>query len=292
MINMKYLPPFLVLFLSLTSSVYAENFSLKDLVQKHQNFELTMPTPEPDGRIQTLNRKGAASPALDYATSSFIKFAQNKKVLEVGGAYGFVMYEVLKNYPETVYHINDLDERHLYLSANNLQNQQIPLKILENQTRFISGNIANIDIKDRYDAILIARVLHFMNPEELDKTISNLYKTLKPGGRVYAVAITPYVKRFQSFIPEYEKRLREQVLYPGYAKSLYDWLNENTNSSQQKEVSDKPFMFLDDIILTKLFTQKGFKIIECRVTALSYHSEEWSLDGRENVILIAEKYSE
>ena len=53
-----------------------------------------------------------------------------------------------------------------------------------------------------------------------------MYRALLPGGRVYVVAITPYVKRYKSFIPEYHKRLKQGMEYPGYVTSLYDWLDE------------------------------------------------------------------
>jgi hypothetical protein len=38
-----------------------------------------------------------------------------------------------------------------------------------------------------------------------------------------------------------------------------------------------------------LFSNNNFKIILSKMVPLGYQSKSWSLDGRENVILIAEK---
>jgi ubiquinone/menaquinone biosynthesis C-methylase UbiE len=287
---MKYFVSCLSLFLTLLSPAYVQGLSFQSILKKYDNTALELPTAQTDGRIQTLNRKGATSPYLDYATQAFIEFSGNKKVLEVGGAYGLVMSEVFKRFPKTTYHLNDLDGRHLYLAARYLRDQKIAPQVLKDQTLFIPGNIVDMDIKDKYDAILVARVLHFMNPEDLNKAIENMYRALRSGGRVYVVAITPYVKRYQSFIPEYHKRLKQGIEYPGYVRSLYDWIDEeSTSSDQKKQISDQPFMFLDDAVLRRLLTQAGFKMIECKTQDLGYPSDAWCLDGRENVVAIAEK---
>ena len=101
--------------------IYAGEFSFEEAVKKCKEYKLSLPKPEEDGRIQTFNRKGAMSPVLDQATIKFIEYANNKKVLEIGGAYGKVMIETLTKIPNVIYHINDLDERHLFIAAQNLK---------------------------------------------------------------------------------------------------------------------------------------------------------------------------
>ena len=267
----------------------AKTYSFNEAIAEYTKRELVQPKPENDGRIQTLNRKGAASPGFDEATTEFIKFAKNKKVLEIGGAYGQVMLETLGKYKDTIYHLNDLHADHLFIAAHNLKTSQV--KIVTQNIEFIEGDIAQgLHVANKYDAILIARVLHFFNPEQLDKTLNNIKFMLKPGGRVYVIAITPYTKRYEKFIPEYEKRLASNEEFPGYVQSLYDWLNKDVTSKDQiVKISDEPFMFLDDVVLRRLFKKHGYKVITCKTRPLSYKSASWSLDGRENVVLIAEK---
>jgi len=38
-----------------------------------------------------------------------------------------------------------------------------------------------------------------------------------------------------------------------------------------------------------IISDKTFKTIKCKMTDLGYPLESWSLDGRENIILIAQK---
>jgi SAM-dependent methyltransferase len=276
-------------------SLYAEQYSQNQALALCKASNLSLPKPEPDGRIQTLNEQGSMSPVFDTATKRFIENSHNKKVLEIGGGYGKVMLEVIGKGNNTEYHLNDLDERHLFISAKSLAeiiDKQSIKSNLSPKISYISGDITNKDfnLTEQYDAILIARVMHFFTPEQMEYTIAKLSKALKPHGLIYVVAITPYVKRYQSFIPEYEKRLTNNETYPGYVNSLYDWLNiEVTSKAQQAAISKGPFMFLDDRVLTKEFTKAGFKIIECKMESLGYPSESWALDGRENVVLIAEK---
>lgn len=279
-----------ILMLFLLNNAYAKFMNLDDALIKYQEQKPKIPHPEPDGRVQTLNKKGAMSPILDELTLSFLDFGKNKKVLEIGGAYGFVMSQMLSRNPKTIYHINDLNEQHLLIAAHSISNSNLEYNTLKN-LKFIHEDVLKLDINEKYDAILISRVLHFMSPENLNLVVNKLNGLLKSGGRVYVIAITPYVKRYEKFINEYESRIKAgNYEYPGYVDSLRKWLNvEATSSSQISAISDDPFMFLDESVITKLFSRHGFKIISCKTMPLGYESESWSLDGRENVILIAEK---
>ncbi|WP_417904914.1 class I SAM-dependent methyltransferase [Candidatus Tisiphia endosymbiont of Micropterix aruncella] len=272
--------------------LYAAEYSFKEAINKYYDLKLLQPKEEDDGRIQTLNKKGAMSPRLDEVTKKFIEFSKNRTVLEIGGAYGKAMIETLKKQYNVIYHLNDLDERHLFIAAYNIETLKLNQSTLD-KIKFISGDITStFKTGDKYDAILIARVLHFFSPEQLDNAVANIFSLLKDRGRVYVLAITPYVKRFESFIPEYEKRVLNKEPFPGYVQSLKDWVNiPVTNSNQLASIRDEPFMFLDQNVLTSIFKKHNFRIIGCKVVGLEYKSKSWSLDGRENVILIAEKLS-
>jgi SAM-dependent methyltransferase len=289
---------FILLWVFQCQALHAQQYSHQEALELCFSKNLSMPSPESDGRIQTLNEFGSMAPVFDPATLQFIQYSVGKKVLEIGAAYGKVMTEILSQNPSTEYHINDLDERHLFLAAKNLSialDNQDPTHKISPTIKYIVGDLVHKDfrISDQYDAVLIARVMHFFNPEKMDIAISRIAKSLKPKGRVYVVAITPYVKRYQSFIPVYEKRLANNEAYPGYVESLKDWLNVKvTTQAQQASINKEPFMFLDDRVLRRAFSKFGFNILECKTVPIDYKSESWALDGRENVILIAEKIAE
>ena len=273
------------------SPVQAEQYTVDQAAQQCVELNLQIPKPEKDGWIKTLNEKGSMSAGFDKATQKFIDFSKNKKVLEIGGAYGTVMREVLKRYPRTIYHFNDLDARHLFIAAYLLKSDQLDEKALNNIRLMCFDVTVPLKACETYDAILAARVLHFFSPTQTKMALENFFSLLNPGGRIYVIATTPYARRYKSFIGEYERRLLEGTDdYPGYVKSLSDWINKSGMSpSQLSSISRGPFMFLDDKILRKSFEKAGFKIVQCEMIPLASKSFAWSLDGRENVLLIAEK---
>ncbi len=132
--------------------------------------------------------------------------------------------------------------------------------------------------------------MHYCSPKQLKSAISNIYNLLNPGGRVYIIAITPYVKRYVRFIPEYKRRVANNEEFPGFVMNLKDWVNEaSVTPTQRNNIADEPFMFLDRVVLTRLFRQQNFNVLESKMISMRYYSSSWSLDGRELVILIAEK---
>jgi SAM-dependent methyltransferase len=278
------------------SSTFAATFTFHQALESfYKKAKPSMPAAESDGRTPTLNQKGATAPTLDYVTLSFLDFAKNKRVLEVGGAYGNVMLEALHRNSSTVYHLNDLDERHLGIAAFRLQEKIDQRKIcmagLEN-VQFIYGDITqpSWNVKKPYDAILMANVMRFLTPTQIDQAFSNLFTSLKSGGRIFIIAMSPYVKRYKSFIPEYQRRLKAGLPNPGFVENIRQYANEDSMSQDQLHtIANGHFMFLDDVTLSNLAQKAGFKVLECTFKSLSYKSDSWELDGRENVILIGEK---
>ena len=302
-IMIKHSPKIRMLFLiaMCLSHAYADAvnkpvFTYVEALAKCDELNLKSQTPETDGRIQTLNKKGAVTAKPDYATLEFLKYAKGKSVLEIGGTYGSVMLTALHESKATKYALSDLDERHLFIAAKRLAEKINENKLSNdsaNQVQFIQADITNArDINNIgvYEAIFVGRVLHFLTPEKLEITIKHLFLLLKSAGRVFIVGITPYVKRYESFIPEYERRVAAGEKNPGFVQSLQAYLNRDaTTESQCENIADEPFFFLDDKVLRSTFEKNGFRVIESSMKPLSYASTSWALDGRENVILIAEK---
>jgi SAM-dependent methyltransferase len=66
-----------------------------------------------------------------------------------------------------------------------------------------------------FDAILISRVLHFFTGEKIDESLQLLSTLLTPGGKIYVVCETPFLKNWDLFIPELNKRIEQGVEWPG-----------------------------------------------------------------------------
>lgn len=273
---------FLILFVA---EANAEIFSFQEAYLRYEKSNLKLSTADKDGRIPTLNQKGAASPQIDEASREFLKNINNKTVLEIGAAYGKILKEAVDKKVK-FYAANDLDERHLLIAAKNIVDPKASL------IEFCSGDfVDNCKYEDnKFDKILAARVFHFFNPEKLEKTALEIKKILKPHGRIYIVAITPYVRRYQSFIPIFEECLKKGDKYPGYVDSLYDYADKETTTQKDLDnIRKEEFMFLTPEVLSNIFKDLGFKIITSKMVPLQYASEAWQLDGRENVVFIAEK---
>lgn len=279
-----------------TPSSFAATFTFHQALESfYKKAKPAMPEAESDGRTPTLNKKGATSPALDYATLAFLEYGKNKRVLEIGGAYGNVMLEALHRNSSTIYHLNDLDERHLGIAAHRLQEKIDQRKICMEglgNVQFISGDVtqASWSVKQSYDAVLMANVMRFLTPDQIQHTLSNLFNSLKPKGRIFIVAMTPYVKRYKTFIPEYQRRLKDGVINPGFVKDITPYSNEtSTYKNQIHTNTGGSVMFLDDVSLSTFAKTAGFNVLECSLIPLHYASDLLGLDGREQVILIAER---
>ena len=122
--------------------------------------------------------------------------------------------------------------------------------------------------------------------------MKELMRVLKPGGRFYVIAITPYVKRYQSFIPLYKQRLLLKHRYPGHLKNLRAFANpEVTTPSQMNRIEDGSFLFFDAQFMYRIISENGFILQKCHEFSLNHTSDTWQLDGRELVGAIAQKPS-
>ncbi|MFY7843024.1 MAG: class I SAM-dependent methyltransferase [Rhabdochlamydiaceae bacterium] len=265
------------------------HYSFSEALFSYRFIKERYPDPDEDGRVRTLNKKGAMFLLPDPATEEFIARAPGKKVLEIGGAYGQVMQKVIEKKKTTIYHLNDLDHRHLFIAAKGLYDR---FEEILTTTKFIKADITKDELlpEGGYDMILVARVLHFFSPSQLKKAIKKIYKLLKPGGSVHGIALTPYVGCYKRFIPEYEKRKNQGFLFPGYVASLASWFNGEGQTALQKNCNPKgPFMFLDDAVLSRVFTEEGFMNIRAEMVPTPCPSICWALDHRENVVVYAQK---
>jgi hypothetical protein len=61
------------------------------------------------------------------------------------------------------------------------------------------------------------------------------------------------------------------------------------SEEERKKVNNDGFMFLDPVVLAREFKKVGFDIKILKTVPLEYESKVWGLDGRENVVIVAEK---
>ena len=67
------------------ANLSAEVLTYEQALAKCYEQNLEIQKPKDDGRIHTLNKKGASSASFDHAMREFLEYAKGKEVLEIGG---------------------------------------------------------------------------------------------------------------------------------------------------------------------------------------------------------------
>ena len=131
----------------------------------------------------TLNGTGFMFEVLDEFADDFIQFSASAPapVLEVGCAFGVASLPALASGASVV--ACDLDQGHLdILNESAPEDQRARLECVQ-------GQLPGVDFGDeRFSAVLCSRVLHFLDGAAVDASVRNMYRWLKPGGRLYLVA--------------------------------------------------------------------------------------------------------
>lgn len=241
-------------------------------------YAADMPDYDAVGRVKTLNNMGWMHPVIDPVTAQFLASCKTQKILEIGAAYGYASQAALEAGADVW--INDIESKHLDIFKQKIKDPK-----LRKSVHLMPGDFPEkikVD-EDNFDAILAVRVLHFFAPEKLELAAQKMHALLKKGGKVYIVAETPYLKSWQSYLPEYERKKKEKDPYPGFL----------LNPSQYNQASGKylpqQLHFLDPDVLTRVFTKAGFKIEFASFLNRTDYPESMRLDGRESVGLIALK---
>jgi len=107
---------------------------------------------------------------------------------------------------------------------------------------------------------------------------------LRPGGKLFIHATTPYQTAFSGFLPEYKRRLAAGDKWPGWVPKLSEY-------SMHKKFSQMPrsVHLLDDFILRREAEAAGLKVERVWLYCRSDYPVNLRLDGRENVGLVAAK---
>jgi len=240
---------------------------------------IKMPEAEPNGFVRTLNNMGYMTSQIDVFSREFVEFAPHAPgpALDIGAAYGVATLEALREGARVI--ANDIDGRHLEILRDRApEGDRDRLELLPGAfpegLKLESGAVG---------AVLICRVLHFFDGSMLDNAAQELFRWVAPGGKVFVVAETPYLKNFQSFIPTYEARKAAGDPWPGFVDDVMAIAPDRGASLPPK------MHFLDPEVLSRVFRQAGFIIEKAQTFARPEFPEDIQLDGRESVGLVARK---
>jgi len=226
------------------------------------------------GMEPTLNGTGFMFKVLDEYAEEFIRFAgeTDGEVLDIGCAFGIATIAALEAGGRVT--ACDLDPRHLKILTENTP------EALRSRLTCVTGQLPDIDLpEESYDAILCSRVLHFLDGSAVDASVRNMNRWLKPGGRLYLVADTPY-GIWRKLIPIFEAKRARGDRWPGMMIGLENYL---PFAPKDRAIEGPPFMnLLDPDLLTRICTEAGFEVERASFIERSDFSGLGRMDGREN----------
>lgn len=241
--------------------------------------EPEMPSPEPGGLIPTLNKMGYMTTTLDAYSREFVSFLHRAPgpALEIGAAYGVATTEALATGARVL--ANDIDYRHLKILESRVPSEH------RQRLELIVGSFPDEIAIDpgSLGAVLIARVLHFFDGPTIERSAARVFNWLAPGGRVFVVGETPYLKNWAAYIPRYEQRKAAGEKWPGFNDNL------SGTETERSKLLPKQMHHLDPDVLHRTFSEAGFTVLKAATFAREEFPEDIKFDGRESVGLIAEK---
>ncbi len=222
----------------------------------------------------TLNGTGFMFRVLDEFADDFIQFAGHTEgeVLDIGCAFGIATIAALEAGGRVT--AVDLDPRHLAAVV-----EKTP-EALRDRLTCVAGELPGLDLPEAaYDAILCSRVLHFLDGSAIDASVRKMFRWLKPGGRLYLVADTPY-GIWRKLIPIFDARRAHGDRWPGLMIGLENYL---PFAPQDRAIDGPPFMnLLDPELLTRICTDAGLTVERATFIDRSDFRGIGRMDGREN----------
>ena len=214
--------------------------------------DLQIPQAEEDGKIPTLNQTGFMTPDQNPYNLGFIDFAAACKhpVLDVGAAYGLTSLPALRKGAQVI--ANDIDLRHLLLLRDQAE-EGLRKHLFLNKKRFPKET----EFPDNsIGAILLCRIAHFLNAEEMEQSITKMKNWLIPGGRIFVVTMSPYHHLLTEILPNYLEKVKKDVPWPGVITNMHEI------APHLKNQIPNFLHVMDHQSLGKAFERHGLKILE------------------------------
>jgi len=204
--------------------------------------------------------------------------------LDIGAGYGLVSLTAVRTGAYVI--ANDVEPRHLRELQRRAQagltaNEHARLTVLPGRFPkdlfFAEGSLG---------AVHAANIFHFLTGRLLTLGMSRIARWLRPGGKLFVQAASPYRAPFAAFIPEYERRVAAGETWPG-------WVEKLSAVCTHRQVSQMPrgMHFLDDRVLARVAGEAGLTVERAWLAPAVDLPADLRLDGRETACLVAVKES-
>ena len=226
---------------------------------------------------------GWSSEILGPLGAAFVECARGHpgdRVLDIGAGYGAASLAALAAGAQVL--ANDLDEElleELRLRAG----QSLPPEMVARLTLAPARFPRSLRLaQSSLEAVHAANVLHFLTGPQIDRGLHAMARWLRPGGRVFLQAASPYRKPFTAFIPEFERRLAGGERWPGWMEQVRDWSAHRLLGQIPRSLH-----LLDEQTLVRACREAGLEVERSWLDRSPDLSPTLFLDGRETLAVIA-----
>jgi len=223
----------------------------EDDPERAEETRLAMPEPTLPGMIPTLNDTGFMTEELDEYSLAFVDYAGTcgAPVLDIGCAYGVATLPALAAGATVT--ACDMEPRHLEILA-----RRVPPKARQRLTVEV-GRLPSRDFARRsFDAVLAARVLHFLDGRDIETSVRKMASWLVPGGKAFLITDTVYSGIWAAHAPIYEERKAQGLLWPGEIHDAQRYLPERARARTRVRYMN----FLDPDILRRVAEEAGLDV--------------------------------
>jgi SAM-dependent methyltransferase len=226
-----------------------------------------------EGMVPTLNQRGFMAETLDRFSMAFVEYAAicGHEALDIGCAYGVATREVLVRGGRVL--ACDMEPGHLEILEREMPSEH------RERLRTQPGLLPDVDFPERrFGAILCSRVVHFLDGDELRLAFAKMYRWLRPGGRAFIIADSPYTGFWSSIADDYERRKAAGEEWPAFIEDIAPLL-------QREQVPEGMLAYLNPLdpdLLAREARRAGFTVEEAAFTGRGGEP-----DGRQHAGLIA-----
>jgi SAM-dependent methyltransferase len=240
-----------------------------------------MPKQWTEGLVPTMNDKGFMFEVLDDYAREFIEHAgtSGEPAIDIGCAYGIATIGALQRGATMT--ACDMDPRHLEVLKSRTPEH------LHDRLTLMTGELPDIDLPEaHFGSLLCSRVLHFLYGDDVDSSVANFFRWLKPGGKMYLIADTPF-GIWRNFIPTWEENERNGERWPGIMEKPVRFLP--FEGSNRKDIGPPMMNLLGPELLQRTAEEAGFVVERSGYIDRADFVTPGRMDGRENCGLVATK---
>jgi SAM-dependent methyltransferase len=251
------------------------------MAEKQSARQQTAPSWGQQNMRPTLNGTGFMFEVLDEFADEFIQYSgtSDAPVAEIGCAFGVATLPALAAGATVV--ACDLAQAHLDILAESAPAGQ------RDRLTCVQGELPYLELpENHFSALLCSRVLHFLDGAAIDASVRKFFSWLRPGGRLFLVADTPY-GIWRKFVPLFEAKRERGDRWPGLMFSIENFLPQVPSG---RAIDGPPFMnLLTPDLMERSCREAGFMIDRVSFIDRSDFGEQGRMDGRENAGVMAHK---